>query len=192
MCTVDKNTGRLENKLLKGQGDNMVQKFKGFVPEIHESCFLAPGSMIIGQVKMGKGCSVWHNSVIRGDMDEIVIGENVNIQDCSVLHCDTGIRLTIGDNVTVGHGAILHSCDVGENSLIGMGSIVLDGAKVGKYSLVGAGAVVTPNTNIPEKSLVLGSPAKVIRQLSDEEIEKINKNSKVYVSLSQEYIGTED
>ena len=120
-------------------------------------------------------------------MARIVIGQNTNIQDNCVLHCIDGVELVIGDNVTVGHGAILHSCSIGDNSLIGMGAIVLDGVKIGRNCLIGAGAVVTPNTVIPDGSLVLGSPAKIKRELTEEEIRNIRANAEEYVHIAGEY-----
>lgn len=165
----------------------MIQKYKDSLPDVHESCYLAPGSMVIGKVRIGKNSSVWHNAIIRGDVAGITIGENTNIQDGSVIHCRHNMDTSIGSNVTVGHGAILHSCVIGDNCLVGMGAIVLDGAVIGRGSLIAAGAVVTPNTEIPEGSLVLGSPAKVKRQLSRDEIEGIEKNAREYVMLANDY-----
>lgn len=165
----------------------MIQKFNDYVPEVDETCYLAPGSAVIGNVIIGKGSSVWHNAVIRGDVDQIIIGENTNIQDCSVLHCAHNIKLIIGNNVTVGHGAILHSCEIGDNSLVGMGAIVLDGVKIGNNCLIGAGAVVTPNTVIPEGSLVLGNPGKVKRELTANEIDHISNNAHEYVQFAEKY-----
>jgi len=165
----------------------MVEKFKDFTPQIDGTCFIAPGSAVIGDVVIGRNSSVWHNAVIRGDMARIVIGQNTNIQDNCVLHCIDGVELVIGDNVTVGHGAILHSCSIGDNSLIGMGAIVLDGVKIGRNCLIGAGAVVTPNTVIPDGSLVLGSPAKIKRELTEEEIRNIRANAEEYVHIAGEY-----
>jgi len=170
----------------------MMQKYKNFLPKIHGTCFIAPGSAVIGNVEIGENSSVWHNAVIRGDVEKIVIGNNSNIQDCCILHCVEDIELRIGDNVTVGHGAILHSCEIGDNTLIGMGAVVLDGAKVGKYCLVGAGTVITPRTEIPDRSLVLGSPGRVKRQLTDEEVNQIKINSDEYVNLASEYKNAEE
>lgn len=165
----------------------MLQKYKSFFPEIDETCYMAPGSMIIGNVKLGRNSSVWHNAVLRGDIEKIVIGENSNVQDGCMLHCIHNVELHIGNNVSIGHGAILHSCTIGDNSLIGMGAIVLDGARVGNNCLIGAGAVVTPNSEIPDGSMVLGSPAKVKRQLSEEEIQNITRNAQEYTRLAKEY-----
>ncbi len=168
----------------------LIQKYKNFTPEIDETCYIAPGSAVIGKVKIGRNSSVWHNAVIRGDIERIAVGEYSNIQDGSLLHCVHNVELTIGDYVTVGHGAILHSCKIGDNCLVGMGAIVLDNVKVGDNSLIGAGAVVTPNTEIPEGSLVLGSPAKVKRPLTPEEISGIKSNAGEYVRLSEDYMNS--
>ncbi len=165
----------------------MIQKFKNHMPQIHTTCFIAPGSAIIGNVKMGEYSSVWHNAVIRGDIEAIIIGENTNVQDGCLLHCIHNTELRIGNNVSVGHGAILHSCTIGDCSLIGMGAVVLDGVKIGRNCLIGAGTVVTPNTVIPDNSLVLGSPGKVKRELTEQEIENLLKNAQEYISLSEEY-----
>lgn len=165
----------------------MISKYRDFTPRIDRTCYIAPGSAVIGDVEIGENSSVWHNAVVRGDIEKIVIGSNSNIQDCCILHCVNNIELKIGDNVTVGHGAILHSCEIGNNTLIGMGAVVLDDAKVGKYCLIGAGTVITPRTVIPDRSLVVGSPGRVKRQLTDEEVNQIKINSDEYVNLASEY-----
>ena len=170
----------------------MIQKYKEYLPEIDDTCYIAPGGMVIGRVSIGRNSSVWHNAVLRGDIDKITVGENSNIQDGAVLHCVSNVETRVGDNVTVGHGAILHSCAVGDCSLIGMGSIILDGAVIGRNCLIGAGAVVTPNTEIPDGSMVLGSPAKVRRQLTEEEILHIKRNAEEYVRLAKEYMTCPD
>lgn len=165
----------------------MIYDYKGISPKIDNTCFLAPGSMIIGDVTVGKNSSVWFNAVLRGDINKIIIGENTNIQDGCVVHCVHGIPVTIGNYVTVGHGAILHSCSVDDYSLIGMGAIVLDGVKIGKHCLIAAGALVTPNKVIPDNSLVIGSPAKVARQLTREEIDHVGRGAYVYTELMSDY-----
>lgn len=165
----------------------MIRNYKDFSPEIDPACFIAEGAAVIGDVKIGRHSSVWFNTVIRGDMAPIIIGERTNIQDGSVLHCTHNIKIEIGNNVTVGHGVILHSCSVGDNSLIGMGTTVLDGTCIGKNCIVGAGSLITPNTVIPDGSLVLGSPAKVKRPLTQEEIDSISVNAAAYLSLVRDY-----
>lgn len=167
----------------------MIQKYKGIEPQIHPGCFIAEGACVVGDVKIGADSSVWFNTVIRGDMAQIVIGHGTNIQDNCTLHCVNDIKTEIGNNVTVGHGAILHSCTVGDNSLIGMGAIVLDGVSIGKNCLVGAGSLVAPNTVIPEGSLVIGSPAKVKRLLTEEELQNIGRNAREYINLASNYVG---
>lgn len=165
----------------------MIKEYKNFIPQIHETCYVAPSSSIIGDVTVGENSSVWFNTVVRGDVAGIRIGQYSNIQDNSVIHCSTGLEVKVGDFVTVGHGAILHSCTIEDRCLVGMGAVILDGAKIHKNSLIGAGAVVTPNTVIPEGSLVLGSPGKVVRQLTHEEIEQILNNADTYVTLAEQY-----
>lgn len=148
---------------------------------------ILPGAAVNGDVTLGRGCSVWYNAVIRGDVSPIVIGEDTNIQDNAVLHTSHGLPLVLGRGVTVGHGAILHSCTVEDNVLIGMGAIVLDGAVIGRDSIVGAGALVTKNTQVPPGSMVLGSPAKVKRALTGEEIAAIRENAREYVTIQSRY-----
>ena len=150
-------------------------------PKIHENTYLAPGAQVLYDVELSSGCSVWCNAVIRGMPGNIFIGENSNIQDCVVLHADEGLPIHIGKGVTVGHSAIVHACTIEDNVIIGMGSIVLDGAVIGENSIVGAGALVTKNTIIPPGSLVIGSPAKVKRSLTDEEIKGIRESCEEYL-----------
>lgn len=150
-----------------------------------QKLFIAQGAVICGDVTMGNRVSVWYNAVIRGDMAPITIGDDSNVQECAVLHVSENMPLSIGQGVTVGHGAILHSCTIGGNSLIGMGAIVLDGAKIGKNCIVGAGALVTGGTEIPDGSLVIGSPGKVRREMTEAEIEANRKNAEEYVHLME-------
>ena len=132
-----------------------------------ENALICDGAKVMGDVTLGKGVSVWYNAVIRGDDGAIVVGDDTNIQDCAVLHEET----TIGRGCTIGHGAIVHGCTVGDNTLVGMGAIVLNGARIGNDCIVGAGAVVTGKMDAPDGSMILGSPAKVVRALKPEEIE---------------------
>ena len=162
-----------------------MPKFKPVTPP--PSTLVFPGAVIVGDVTVGENCSIWYNAVIRADEDAIVIGDESNVQDNAVLHVTTGLPLTIGKGVTVGHGAILHSCTVGDNSLIGMGATVLDGAVVGRDCIVAAGALVTPRTVIPDGSMVMGAPAKVKRELTPEEIQANRDNARVYVDLKEGY-----
>lgn len=155
--------------------------------ETSEDVVVLPGARISGAVTMGKGCSVWYNAVIRGDEEPITVGENTNIQDNAVLHTTEGTPLVVGSGVTVGHSAILHSCTVGDNTLIGMGAIVLDGAVVGSNCIVGAGALVTGGTVIPDGSMAFGSPARVVRPLREDEIAHNRANATAYAQRKEWY-----
>lgn len=166
----------------------MIINYKNFEPKIAKGTFIAPNSTIIGRCTIGESSSVWFNAVIRADVNEINIGKNVNIQDGSVLHCDHDSSVTIEDDVTIGHNAIIHGCRIGSNCIIGMGSTILDGAVIGKNSIVGANSLVTSGKQMAEGSLIMGSPAKVVRQLSPEEIEGIKASVSGYVKLSKDYV----
>lgn len=165
----------------------MVRAYQNHRPQLADSVYVAESAQVIGNVVMSENSSVWDNAVLRGDVDLITIGRNSNVQDLCVLHNSSGIPLVIGENVTVGHHVVLHSCSIGDNSLIGMGAIILDGAKIGKNCLIGAGALVTQNTVIPDGSMALGSPAKVVKQLTAERIEANIQNAMEYVHLSMTY-----
>ncbi|MDR2966857.1 MAG: gamma carbonic anhydrase family protein [Methanobacteriaceae archaeon] len=154
--------------------------------DIDKTVATFPGSHIIGDVKIGENSSVWYNAVIRGDRGPIVIGKNSNVQDNCVIHCNDNLITYLRDNVSVGHGAILHGCQIENNVLIGMNATVLDGAKIGKDSVVGAGALVTGGKEYPEKSLILGVPGKIIKKLNSEEIAKIKENALIYAELAKE------
>jgi len=145
-----------------------------------ETVFIAEGARVCGEVSLGDGVSVWYNAVLRGDEGAIVVGENSNVQDNAVLHG----QVNLGKGVTVGHGAIVHGCTVGDNSLIGMGAIVLNNAVIGENSIVGAGALVTQNKVFPAGSMIMGVPAKFVRKLTDAEIDGIRKNAAEYVRLA--------
>ncbi|SHE59779.1 Carbonic anhydrase or acetyltransferase, isoleucine patch superfamily [Desulfofundulus australicus DSM 11792] len=164
-----------------------IYEFKGFKPQLAEDVFIAPGARIIGRVEIGRNSSVWFNTVIRGDADRVTIGEETNIQDGCQLHEDPGYPLKIGNRVTVGHGAILHGCTIEDGSLIGMGAIILNGARIGKGSVVGAGALVVEGQEIPPGCLALGSPARVIRQISAQEMEKLEKLALIYRQRAGDY-----
>ncbi|MCX7746638.1 MAG: gamma carbonic anhydrase family protein [Clostridia bacterium] len=165
----------------------MIHPYKDFTPVVDKSCFIAPGSAVIGNVEIGRNSSVWYNAVIRGDMAKVIIGENTNIQDLSAVHCSTNIETVIGNHVTVGHGVVLHSCTIGDYSLIGMGAVVLDGAVIGKNCLIGAGSVIVPNMKVPDQSLVMGNPGRIRRMLTEEEVLNMGKGSEVYCKLLEEY-----
>jgi carbonic anhydrase/acetyltransferase-like protein (isoleucine patch superfamily) len=144
--------------------------------------FLAHNASIIGSVRLGPQSSVWFNCVLRGDNDWIEIGARSNIQDGSVLHTDPGLRLIIGDNVTIGHKVMLHGCTIGDNSLIGIGSTILNGARIGKNCVVGAHSLVTEGKEFPDGSLIIGAPAKVARELADQDIAMLQRSADVYVA----------
>jgi carbonic anhydrase/acetyltransferase-like protein (isoleucine patch superfamily) len=165
----------------------MIYDLKKNVPEISADSWVAPNAIIIGKVKLEKNSSIWFNAVLRGDIEKIVIGENSNIQDGSVLHTDPGYPLTVGKGVTVGHMVMLHGCEILDDTLIGIGSTILNKAKIGKNCIIGANTLVTENKTIPNNSLVLGSPGKVIRKVTDDEIKVIRENAKHYVKNSKKY-----
>ena len=147
----------------------------------NDDFWIAPNAAVIGSVTLKANASVWFGTTLRGDNDPIIIGENSNIQDGSVCHTDDGMPITVGDDVTVGHMVILHSCTVGNNSLIGMGSTVLNKAKIGNNCLVGANTLITEGTEFPDNSMIMGSPGKVIRELTEMEIKLINLSALHYV-----------
>ena len=159
--------------------------------KIAEDVYIAEGARVVGDVTIGKNSSVWYNAVIRGDSNSVVIGENTNIQDNAVLHTSHGCGVKIGNHVTIGHGAIVHGCTVGNHVLIGMGAIILDGAVIEDNCIIGAGALVTQNKVAPEGSLVLGNPAKVMREISDEEKKAILENADDYSREAECYLRGE-
>ena len=156
-------------------------------PELADSAWVADSAQVMGAVKIAADASVWFGVTVRGDNEPIQIGEGSNIQDGSVLHSDHGMPLLIGKHVTVGHRVILHGCTIGDDSLIGMGAVVLNGAKIGKHCLVGAGALVTEGKEFPEGSMIIGSPAKAVRQLTPEQIEGLRRSAEHYVENAQRY-----
>ena len=156
---------------------------------IHESVFRAEGSRIVRKVALGRQSSVWYNAVLRGDEGGIRIGERTNVQDNTVIHAGRGFPVVIGDDVTIGHSAIVHGCTVGDCTLIGMGAVVMNGAVIGSHCLIGAGSLVTGGTVIPDCSLVMGRPAKVVRQVTEEQIRFIQENADHYVKLSAQYMA---
>lgn len=156
-------------------------------PQIAPSAWIAPSAEVIGSVLIEDGASVWFNTAIRGDNDLITLGEGCNVQDGAVLHTDAGIRLTLGPSVLVGHQAMLHGCSIGEGSLIGIQAVILNHAVIGKECLIGAGALIPEGKVIPDRSLVMGSPGKVVRQLSDQEAAMIRLGCVQYTERARRY-----
>ena len=164
-----------------------IYQFEGQRPEIHDSVYVAEDATVIGKVALGEGASVWSQAVLRGDNELIEIGGGSNVQEGAVLHTDPGYPMRIGSDVTIGHQAMLHGCTVGEGSLIGIQAVVLNGAKIGRNCVVGAGAVVTENKEFPDNSLILGAPAKVVRELTEEAAAAFRLNAKDYVARAQRH-----
>lgn len=166
----------------------MIKSFQGKTPKIHETAYITDDAIIIGDVEIGAESSVWFGSILRGDVNFIRIGERTNIQDGTIIHVSRETHSTVlEDEITVGHRVTLHGCYIETGCLIGIGATILDGTRIGRNSLVAAGSLVTPNTKIPPRSLVMGSPAKVKRELSDAEVEDLEKFWRNYVSLSRIY-----
>ena len=157
------------------------------VPRIDAEAYVAPGAQLIGLVELHARASVWFNAVLRGDNEPIVVGAGSNVQECAVLHTDPGCPLTIGQNVTIGHQAMLHGCTIGDGSLIGIQAVVLNGAVIGKNCLVGAGAIVTERKVFPDRSLILGAPAKVVGQLTPERFERIRQGALSYAQKADRF-----
>ncbi|MFA6808223.1 MAG: gamma carbonic anhydrase family protein, partial [Eubacteriales bacterium] len=158
-------------------------------PVIANNVFLAEGSQIIGNVTIGEESSVWYNSVLRGDVDSITIGKRTNIQDLSMIHVNPGQPTLIEDEVSVGHSCVLHGCTIRKGCLIGMGAIILNDSEIGEYSLVGAGSLIPERKKFPPNSLILGTPAKVIRELRPEELEMLKTTNQRYAEKTREYLA---
>ncbi|PTU75512.1 gamma carbonic anhydrase family protein [Pseudomonas mangrovi] len=155
--------------------------------EADPQSWIAPNASLVGKVRLEAGASVWFNAVLRGDNELIHIGENANVQDGSVLHTDMGFPLSVGKGVTIGHKVMLHGCSIGEYSLIGINAVVLNGAKIGKYCIIGANALIAEGKEIPDGSLVMGSPGKVVRQLSEQQMKMLEASAAHYVHNAQRY-----
>ena len=164
-----------------------IFKFKTYSPNIESSAWIAHDANIIGKVKILKKASIWFGATLRGDNEEILLGQGSNIQENCVLHTDHGFPSNIGTNCTIGHSVILHGCSIADNTLIGMGSTILNGAQIGKGCLIGAGSLITENKVIPDNSLVVGSPGRVLRKVTEEEIKAIIENGQHYVNTSKKY-----
>lgn len=163
----------------------MIYRIGNDIPEIHESVFVAESADVMGKVVLKKGASVWFNAVIRGDCDLIEVGERSNIQDGAVLHCDPGQPLVIGEDVTVGHNAMIHGLEVGDRTLVGINAVILDGAKVGRDCIIGANTLVKAGAVIPDGSLVIGSPGKVVRENDKQTRQFLLGSAAHYVEKSQ-------
>lgn len=173
----------------KKNSSAIIQSLRGFTPKLDSSCFVAPNAVLVGDVTIGKKSSVWYNVVIRGDVNTIQIGQEVNVQDGTVIHGtyqEHGVK--IHDRVTIGHLAMLHGCEIGRACLIGMSSIVMDGAQIGEYSIVGAGSLVTEGSKFPPRSLILGRPAKFRRELTQEEVDLLEQSADNYLLYSSWYL----
>lgn len=164
-----------------------VYQLSGKAPLIDATAWLAPNATVIGNVHLAAGSSIWWNAVLRGDNDPIHIGENSNIQDGSVLHTDAGVPLTLGRQVTVGHLVMLHGCSIGDNSLVGIGSIILNRAVIGKNSMVGANTLIAEGKTFPDGVLIIGSPGKVVRELTPAEIAGLTRSAEHYVDNARRY-----
>lgn len=164
-----------------------VYELDGIAPRVAASAWVADSAQVMGNVELADDASVWFGAVIRGDTETIRIGRGSNVQDLSVLHADVGMPLTVGENVTVGHKVMLHGCTIGDETLIGIGAIVLNGAKIGRHCVVGAGSLVTEGKEFPDGSMILGSPARVVRQLTPEQIEGVRRSARHYVENGRRY-----
>ena len=165
----------------------MIKKFKDKMPKLNDEVYISETAVVIGDVTLKKNVNIWFGAVLRGDEAPISIGENTNIQENCVIHVDYGNNVIIGEGCTIGHGAIIHGCNIKNNVLIGMGAIILNGAKIGNNSIVGAGSLVTQNKEFEDGVLIIGCPAKVIRKLTDEEISENKKACLNYLELSKEF-----
>lgn len=161
--------------------------YGSYIPQLAESVYVAEGAKLVGDVRISKQSSVWFNAVLRGDLAPVIIGERCNIQDGVVGHVAEGLPLELEDDISVGHSAIIHGCRIGKGTLIGMGAIVLNGAEIGEYALVGAGSIVTENTIIPPYTLSLGTPARVVRELTEQDLQRMARTSDSYVHKAREY-----
>jgi len=164
-----------------------VYQLDTLTPRVADTAWVADSAQVIGNVELAEGASIWFGAILRGDNETMRIGRNSNVQDGSMLHSDPGFPLTLGENVTIGHQVMLHGCTVGDGTLIGIKAVVLNGAKIGKNCLVGAGALVTEGKEFPDGSMILGSPAKVVRELSPEQIAGVARAAQHYVDNARRY-----
>ncbi len=164
-----------------------IYELDGVAPEVAASAWVADSAEVMGNVQLAEDASIWFGAVLRGDCESISIGEGSNIQDASVLHADLGKPLVVGRHVTVGHQVMLHGCTIGDEALIGIGAVVLNGAKIGRNCLVGAGALITEGKEFPDGSMIIGSPAKAVRQLTPEQIEGLRRSAQHYVDNARRF-----
>lgn len=167
----------------------MILTFQGVAPSVPSNSFVAPNATLVGSVELGEEASVWFGAVLRGDVATIRIGATSNVQDGVIIHSDPGFPVTIGRGVTIGHAAKLHGCTVEDGALIGIGATVLDGAVIGKNALIGANSLIPPGKVIPERALVMGSPGKVVRMLTDEEVKQLEWAAEEYVRSGAQYLA---
>jgi carbonic anhydrase/acetyltransferase-like protein (isoleucine patch superfamily) len=165
-----------------------MYRIAGQAPEVDDKAYIAEEATVIGRVRVGARSSVWPGAVVRGDNEPITIGDETSIQEGAVLHADPGFPLTVGRDVSVGHQAMLHGCTIGDGSLIGIQAVVLNGAVIGRDSLVGAGAIVTERKSFPDRSLIIGAPAKVVRTLTDEDVQRLQGSADNYVARAELYL----
>jgi carbonic anhydrase/acetyltransferase-like protein (isoleucine patch superfamily) len=164
-----------------------LYELDGVAPQLAESSWVADSAQVMGNVHLAEGSSVWFGAVLRGDTETITVGKGSNVQDGSVMHADYGYPLVVGERVTIGHQVMLHGCTIGDETLIGIGATVLNGAKIGKHCLVGARSLVTEGKEFPDGSMIMGSPAKVVRQLTPEQIEGLRRSAAHYVENAERY-----
>jgi carbonic anhydrase/acetyltransferase-like protein (isoleucine patch superfamily) len=164
-----------------------VFSYGDWLPEVHPSAFIAPGAYVVGKVRVGEGSSVWYGTVLRGDLDEILVGERTSIQDNAVVHMDAGFPVSIGDDCVVGHAAVVHGCEIGDRCLIGMNATVLTGAKIGEGSVVAAGAMVPEGREYPPRSLIVGVPAKRVKEVTEEQTKDVARGARSYVERAAEH-----
>lgn len=166
----------------------MIRKFQGHTPEVHDDAYVDDAAVLIGKVKVGARASIWPGAVLRGDIEPITIGDGSNVQEGAVLHTDEKFPTVVGNDVTIGHAAVVHGCEVGDHALIGIGAIILSGAKIGPRAVVAAGALVPEGAVVEEGTLVMGTPAKRVRELTENEKYRFLKNARAYADRSQEYL----
>jgi carbonic anhydrase/acetyltransferase-like protein (isoleucine patch superfamily) len=166
-----------------------ISSYKGFTPKISSDCFIANTASITGDIILEEGTSVWFGASLRAELAQMKLGKKCNVQDNCVLHTDEGFPTTIGDGVSIGHGAIVHGSTIGSNCLVGMGSIIMNGSKIGENCTIGAGALITQGTEFPDYSLILGSPATMRRKITEREVKKIEENAAHYYNFRADYLG---